>query len=83
MNKYVYKLMSPSLKNKYLCSKYYRNKEAIRLASSSKRIDICSAQFAHLLHLSKQPSLEGKVCLEIGSGWVLSHAIVCYLLGAK
>jgi hypothetical protein len=56
---------------------------AKKLASTSKRIDICSAQFAHGFHLSSHPSLSGKVCLEIGSGWVLSHAIVCHLLGAK
>ena len=59
------------------------HKSAIRLASSSKRIDICAAQFAHNFHLSKHPSIEGKICLEIGAGWVLSHAVVCYLLGAK
>jgi hypothetical protein len=28
-------------------------------------------------------TLKNKVCLEIGSGWVLSHALVCYLIGAK
>jgi cyclopropane fatty-acyl-phospholipid synthase-like methyltransferase len=55
----------------------------MHLASSSKRIDICSAQFAHIFHLSKHPSIEGKTCLEIGAGWVLTHALVCYLLGAK
>lgn len=54
-----------------------------RLASSSKRLDICAMQFAHNFHLSGRPSISGKVCLEIGAGWVLSHAIVCHLLGAK
>lgn len=53
------------------------------MASSSKRIDICAAQFAHVFHLAKHPPLEGKVCAEVGAGWVLSHALVCYLLGAK
>jgi SAM-dependent methyltransferase len=38
---------------------------------------------AHVLHLSKHSSIEGKICLEVGSGWVLSHALVLYLLGAK
>jgi hypothetical protein len=55
----------------------------MRLAASSKRLDICAAQFAHLLHGIKSENLQGKVCLEIGSGWVLSHALICYLLGAK
>ncbi|RJP32325.1 MAG: hypothetical protein C4536_06430 [Actinobacteria bacterium] len=36
------------------------------LARTSKRIDICAAQFAHVLHLCDHPSLEGKTCLEIG-----------------
>ncbi len=52
------------------------------LASGSKRLDLCAAQIAELLHLSETRSLEGKVCLELGSGWVLSHALVMYLLGA-
>jgi len=52
-------------------------------ALTSKRVDICAAQFAHNLHLSNHPPISGKVCLEIGSGRVLSHAIVCHLLGAK
>jgi len=53
------------------------------LARSSKRLDICAAQFAMLFHLSNKGDLTHKVCLEVGSGWVLSHAIICYLLGAK
>ena len=55
----------------------------MRLASSSKRLDICAAQFAHLLHAISSEDLRDKVCLEIGSGWVLSHALICHLLGAK
>jgi len=58
-------------------------KEYRKLSSTSKRLDICSAQLAHILHLSNCGPLAGKVCLEIGSGWVLSHALVLYLLGAK
>ena len=56
---------------------------AKRLASTSKRLDVCSAQFAMDLHLSACPPLAGRVCLEIGTGWVLTHALVCYLLGAR
>jgi hypothetical protein len=52
------------------------------LAVGSKRLDLCAAQIAMLLHMSGAPSLSGKVCLEIGSGWVLSHALVMQLLGA-
>jgi len=53
------------------------------LASTSKRVDLCAAQFASVLHQSDHPPLEDKTCLEIGCGWVLSHALVCHLLGAK
>ena len=63
-------------------SRQFNKRVAERYARTSKRIDICSAQLAHYLHLSKHAPLEGKVCLEVGSGWVLSHAVVCYLLGA-
>jgi cyclopropane fatty-acyl-phospholipid synthase-like methyltransferase len=62
---------------------YVIKRKARKLAQTSKRLDICAAQFAHVLHLAGGVSLEGKTCLEIGCGWVLSHALVCYLLGAK
>ena len=58
-------------------------RSAREYARSSKRLDICAAQFAMLFHLSKKGDLTNKVCLEVGSGWVLSHAVICYLLGAK
>ena len=77
------KILPDKLKEKIKQSNIFKRRTAIKLASSSKRIDICAAQFAHVLHLSKQSSLEGKICLEIGAGWVLSHALICYLLGAK
>jgi Methyltransferase domain len=57
--------------------------KARHLASTSKRLDICAAQLAHVLHLAGRPCLADKVCLEIGAGWVLSHSIVFHLLGAK
>jgi hypothetical protein len=53
------------------------------LASNSKRLDLCAAQMAHLLHAADHRSVEGKVCLEVGSGWVLSHALTLHLLGAQ
>jgi hypothetical protein len=52
------------------------------LANGSKRLDLAAAQVAQLLHLSDVPSVEGRVCLELGSGWVLTHALVMHLLGA-
>lgn len=61
----------------------YKYRSAKILARGPKRLDICSAQFAHGLHLCKNISLQDKVCLEIGSGWVLTHALVAHLLGAK
>lgn len=61
----------------------YELYSAHQMASTSKRLDICAAQIAQMLHLSTHGPLENKVCLEIGAGWVLSHALIFYLLGAK
>lgn len=36
-----------------------------------------------MLHLAQHGPIEGKVCLELGAGWVLTHALVCHLLGAR
>ena len=51
-------------------------------AKGSKRLDLCAAQFAYMMHYTGN-LFKDSVCLEIGSGWVLSHAILAYLLGAK
>jgi len=83
MKQMVRRLIPRVLKDKARSSPQYERWQARTLASHSKRLDICSAQLAHDFHLSSSPSLSGKVCLEIGGGWVLSHAIVCHLLGAK
>ena len=87
MRQIITKLIPSAIKQKIKGSEYYTHritvKRAVDLASTSKRIDICSAQMAHIFHLSKLSSIEGKICLEIGSGWVLTHALVLYLLGAK
>jgi SAM-dependent methyltransferase len=61
----------------------YHPRHAARLARTTKRLDQCAAQLAHVLHLSGGVRLEGASCLELGAGWVLTHALVCYLLGAK
>jgi Methyltransferase domain len=56
-----------------------------RLAATDKRLDICAAEVASYLLQSGQGRyiLRDKVCLEIGSGWLLTHSLVFYLLGAK
>jgi hypothetical protein len=54
---------------------------ANRLAASAKRLDLCAGQVAMMLHLAECTSLKGRVCLEVGSGWVLSHALIFHLLG--
>ncbi len=61
----------------------YDRRHALELATGSKRLDLCAAQIAHLFHLAEPPPLQGKVCLEVGCGWILTHAIVCHLLGAE
>lgn len=67
-------------------SRFYNRLLAENLASGSKRLDLCCAQIAEILYLSglagKSP-IRDKVCLELGSGWVLSHSCVLHLLGAK
>ena len=61
----------------------YNRYAAKKLARRSRRLDLCAAQFAHLLHRVPGMSLEKARCLEIGSGWVLTHPLICYLLGAQ
>ena len=80
---FVNNIIPTDFKSKIKTLQYFQRKQARKLASTSKRVDICAAQFAHSLHLADTSDLSGKVCLEIGSGWVLSHALICHLLGAK
>lgn len=65
---------------------FFRIYRAQQIGTSKNRLDLCAAEIAnYLFHcqpLEKYP-LHDKVCLEIGSGWVLSHALILYLLGAK
>ena len=61
----------------------YNRRHAVELASTSKRLDLCSAQMAHMFHLADHPPLTGKTCLEVGCGWILTHALVCHLMGAE
>ncbi len=83
MQQMVRRFIPKSLKDRVKSSRTYENYRSRKKALTSKRLDICSAQIAHCLHQSRCGSLSGKVCLEIGSGWVLSHAVVLHLLGAK
>ncbi len=87
MKPFLKKVIPKELKSKVRQSDLYKNhsnnREAKKLASTSKRIDLCSIQVAHNFHLSKHPPIRDKICLELGSGWVLSHATVFHLLGAK
>ncbi len=77
------KFLKASLITKLKDSELYHKLEAKELALTSKRLDICAAQVAHLFHLANINSLAGKSCLEVGSGWTLSHSIIFHLLGAK
>jgi hypothetical protein len=56
-----------------------------QLAVTDKRLDICASEVAsYLLQSGKgRYVLRDKVCLEIGSGWLATHSLVFYLLGAK
>jgi len=80
-------IIPKSIRSKIKQSAYWKmyntRIHAKKLARSSKRLDLCSAQIAHLFHLAKTPSINGMVCVEVGVGWVLSHALVLHLLGAK
>ncbi|MEH2175644.1 hypothetical protein [Nostoc sp.] len=63
----------------------YNRTHSSRLALTGKRLDICANEVAiYLLQSGKgKYVLRDKVCLEIGSGWLLTHSLVFYLIGAK
>lgn len=77
------KLIPIHLKSKLVKLHFLNKLRARHLAMTAKRLDICASQFALVLHLSPDIPIKDKNCLEIGSGWVLSHAIICHLLGAR
>ncbi len=83
MIKLINKIIPSKITSKIKSSDIYVRREAKSLAGTSKRLDICAAQIAQLLHLAKINSLAGKKCLEVGSGWALSHSLIFHLLGAK
>lgn len=63
----------------------YNKMHSNELAVAGKRLDICANEIAiYLLQSGKgKYVLRDKICLEIGSGWLLTHSLVFYLLGAK
>ena len=65
---------------------FYHKLTAWDLAVGKKRLDLVAAGFSNSFHragFSEKTPVRGKVCLEIGCGWVLSDALVMHLLGAK
>lgn len=69
---------------------YYNNKiinmlRSFKLSTTKKNLESCAKDFSRMLSPCNWPqnSLRNKICLEIGSGFVLSHAVICYLLGAE
>jgi len=83
MRELLKRLLPVGLRRRLRGASLYETLSARKLARTSKRLDLCAAQFAHLLHLADHAPLEGKTCLEVGAGWVLTHALVCHLLGAR
>lgn len=71
------------LANAIAHSRLVNDIKARRLATNNKRLDVCAAEIAHQLHLIPEITIQDKVCLEIGCGWILSYALIYYLLGAK
>lgn len=63
----------------------YNWRHARQLATRGKRLDVCAAEVAqYLLQAGRGgTSLNGAVCLEVGSGWLLTHSLVFHLLGAS
>jgi SAM-dependent methyltransferase len=82
VTKWIPESLKAPIRGSRLFRSVYHPLHAARLARTTKRLDLCAAQFAHALHLCGDVRLEGARCLELGSGWVLTHALVCHLLGA-
>jgi len=61
-----------------------KGKVAKQYAKMDKRLDVCAAQIAFMLHsTNKKLQIKNQVCMELGAGWLLTHSIIFYLLGAK
>lgn len=83
VSKWIPESIKAPIRGSALFRAVYHPRHAAQLARGTKRLDQCAAQLAHVLHLSGGVRLEGARCLELGAGWVLSHALVCHLLGAR
>jgi hypothetical protein len=72
------------IKSTPLYQSWYHKNHSRKLAIS-RRLDICANEVAiYLLQAGKEKYvLRDKVCLEVGSGWLLTHSLVFHLLGAK
>lgn len=71
------------ISNNSLYQEYLGKKHGKYLSTTIKRLDVAAAQMAHLFSLNKNLTVKNKICLEIGGGWIFSHALVMHLLGAK
>jgi hypothetical protein len=73
------------IRSSELYQSFYNKVHSSKLAVEGKRLDICASEIAiYLLQSGKDKYvLRDKICLEIGSGWLLTHSLVFYLLGAK
>ncbi|MBD0385546.1 MAG: hypothetical protein ICV54_03200 [Nostoc sp. C3-bin3] len=89
MKKLANSLLNERIKSFVRSSEIYQllfNKiHSSNLAVAGKKLDICANEIAiYLLQSGKgKYVLRDKICLEIGSGWLLTHSLVFYLLGAK
>ncbi|MEH1831598.1 MAG: hypothetical protein V7L29_05830 [Nostoc sp.] len=74
-----------TIRSSELYQTFHNKMHSSKLAVAGKRLDICANEIAiYLLQSGKEKYvLRDKVCLEIGSGWLLTHSLVFYLLGAK
>ncbi|MEH2252038.1 hypothetical protein [Nostoc sp.] len=74
-----------TIRSSELYQALYNKMHSSKLAVAGKRLDICANEIAiYLLQAGKEKYvLRDKICLEIGSGWLLTHSLVFYLLGAK
>jgi len=57
-------------------------RQALQYATTTKRLDECLNEFAEINRMTGFGPRD-KVCLEIGAGWVLSHSLAMYVLGAR
>jgi hypothetical protein len=64
-------------------SSVFNNMIATRDARGKCRIDRCAREFCDYLAASGLGGIEGRRCLEIGTGYVGSSSVVMWLLGAR